>query len=101
MSLGERIKLKREALKLTQDQLAKASGLTSQYVSVIEQDKRSPAISSLAKIADELGTSIDYLVTGKEGRSLDLIQAIKADKTMDLEVRKSLITLIHELRKTK
>jgi transcriptional regulator with XRE-family HTH domain len=99
MSFGQRIRLKREALKLTQEQLAKASGLTSQYISIIEQDKRSPSLSSLAKLADELGVSIDYLVTGKEGTALDLIQAIKADKTLDLEVRKSLITLVRELRK--
>ena len=98
MSLGRRIRQKREALKLTQEQLAKSAGLTSQYISIIEQDKRSPALSSLAKLADELGVSIDYLVTSKEGTALDLIPAIKADKTLDLEVRKSLITLVRKLR---
>lgn len=99
MSLGQRIRLKREALKLTQEQLAKASGLTSQYVSIIEQDKRSPSLPSLAKLAEELGVSTDYLVSGTEGTSVDLIQAIKADKTLDLEVRRSLITLVRQLRK--
>lgn len=98
MSLGRRIRQKREALKLTQEQLAKSAGLTSQYVSIIEQDKRSPALSSLAKLADELGVSIDYLVTGKEGTALDLIPTIKADKTLDLEIRKSLIILVRKLR---
>ena len=98
MSLGQRIKQRREALKLTQEQLAKASGLTSQYVSIIEQDKRSPALSALTKLANELGVSIDYLATGKEGTTLDLIPAIKADKTLDLEVRKSLINLVRALR---
>ena len=98
MSLGQRIRLKREALKLTQDQLASASGLTSQYISIIEQDKRSPAISALTKISSELGVSLDYLVTGKEGITLDLIPTIKADKTLDLEVRKSLISLVRALR---
>ena len=99
MSLGQRIRLKREGLKLTQEQLAKASGLTSQYISIIEQDKRSPALPALTKIASELGVSIDYLVTGEEGIALDLIPAIKADKTLDLEVRRALITLIRALQK--
>lgn len=98
MSLGQRIKQKREALKLTQEQLAKATGLTSQYVSIIEQDKRSPALSAITKLADELGVTIDYLVIGKEGTDLDLIPVIKADKTLDLEVRKSLINLVRALR---
>jgi transcriptional regulator with XRE-family HTH domain len=99
MSLGQRIRQKREALKLTQEQLAKNLGLTSQYISIIEQDKRSPSLSSLAKLAEELGVTIDYLVSGKEGAVLDLIPAIKADRTLDLEVRRSLIKLVRELRK--
>jgi len=99
MSLGQRIRQRREALKLTQEQLAKNLGLTSQYISVIEQDKRSPSLSALAKLADELGVTVDYLVSGKEGATLDLIPAIKADKTLNLEVRKSLIILVRELRK--
>jgi transcriptional regulator with XRE-family HTH domain len=99
MSLGQRIRMRREALKLTQEQLAKSLGLTSQYISIIEQDKRSPALSSLAKLADELGVTIDYLVSGKEGTFSDLIPAIKADKTLNLEVKRSLITLVRELRK--
>lgn len=99
MSLGQRIRQKREALKLTQEQLAKKSGLTSQYISIIEQDKRSPSLSALARLAEELGVTLDYLVSGKEGVTLDLIPAIKADKTLDLEIRRSLITLVLELRK--
>ena len=99
MSLGQRIRQKREALKLTQEQLAKNLGLTSQYISIIEQDKRSPSLLALVKLAEELGVTIDYLVSGKEEATLDLIPAIKADKTLNLEVRRSLITLIRELRK--
>jgi transcriptional regulator with XRE-family HTH domain len=101
MSLGQRIRQKREALALTQEQLANNLGLTSQYISIIEQDKRSPSLSALAKLAEELGVSIDYLVSGKEGAALDLIPAIKADKTLSLEVRKSLITLVNELREAR
>ena len=99
MSLGQRIRQRREALKLTQEQLASNLGLTSQYISIIEQDKRSPSLSVLARLAEELGVTIDYLVTGKKEVTFDLIPAIKADKTLNLEVRKSLIALVQELRK--
>jgi transcriptional regulator with XRE-family HTH domain len=99
MSLGQRIRQKREALKLTQEELAKNLGLTSQYISVIEQDKRSPSLPALVKLAEELGVTIDYLVLGQQEVTLDLIPTIKADTTLDLEVRKSLITLVRELRK--
>lgn len=97
MSLGQRIRKRRQAMKLTQQQLAKALGQTSQHVSAIEQDKRAPSLTSLAKLAEELGVSVDYLVAGKEGVITDTIPAIKADKKLKLEVKKALITLVQAL----
>ncbi len=98
MTLGKRIRERRQSMKVTQQELAKALGLTSQHVSAIEQDKRSPSVASLATIAEELGVSIDYLVTGKEGIITDTIPAIKADKKLKLEVKRALITLVRSLR---
>jgi transcriptional regulator with XRE-family HTH domain len=97
MSLGERIRKQRQAMKLTQQELGKGLGLTPQHISAIEQDKRTPSLASLAKIAEELGVSVDYLVTGKEGVITDTIPAIKADKKLKLEVKKALITLMRAL----
>jgi len=84
-------------MKLTQEELAKALKLTSQHISAIEQDKRAPSLTSLAKLAEELGVSIDYLVVGKEGIITDTIPAIKADKKLKLEDKKALITLVKSL----
>lgn len=97
MSLGERIRKRRQVLKLTQHQLAEELGLTSQHVSAIEQDKRAPSLASLARFAEELGVTIDYLVTGKEGVITDTIPAIKADKRLSTDVKKALIITIREL----
>lgn len=97
MSVGQRLRNRRKALKLTQQILAKAVGLTPQHISAIEQDKRSPSIPALARLAEELGVSVDYLVTGKEGVITDVIPAIKADKTMNLEAKKALIALVRQL----
>ena len=54
-------------------------------------------MNTVAKLAEELGVSIDYLVTGKEGIITDTIPAIKADKQLKLEVKKALITLVQAL----
>lgn len=97
MSLGERIRKRRQVLKLTQRQLAEALGLTSQHISAIEQDKRAPSLSSLARFAVELGVTIDFVVTGKEGVITDTIPAIKADKRLSTDVKKALIVTIREL----
>jgi len=97
MSIGSRIREKRLALKLTQQDLAQALGLTPQHISVIEQDKRIPSLSSLVRLAQELGVTIDYLATGKEGVVVDAIPAIKADKKLSLESKKALVSLVKEL----
>jgi len=98
VSLGERIKLRRQALNITQQQLAQALGMTPQHISAIEQDKGAPSLILLPKLAEELGVSIDYLVSGKEGIITDTIPAIKADKRLTLKAKRLLIGLIEELR---
>ncbi len=98
MTLGQRIRQRREDLRLTQQQLAQALGVTPQHLSVVELDKRSVSIEMAAKLAQELGVSIDYLVTGKEVAVADVIPAIKADATLELEVKNALVTLVKALK---
>lgn len=97
MSLGQRIRKRRLELKLTQQQLAKALDLTSQHISAIEQDKRTPSLASLAKMAEELGVSVDYLITGRKSIITDTIPAIRADNKLKLPIKKALITLVQAL----
>lgn len=82
---------------MTQKELAEAIGVTPQHISAIEQDKRDPSLSSLGKLAEELGVTIDYLMTGKESVITDTIPAIKGDKKLKLKAKKALIALIQEL----
>lgn len=98
MSVGQRIRKRRQTLEITQQQLAKALDLTPQHISAIEQGKRAPSLTSLAKLAEELGVTIDYLLTGKEQILTDTIPAIKADKKLQLEIKRALITLVKELQ---
>ncbi len=97
MSLGQRLRKRREALKLTQQELAESLRVTPQHISAIEQDKRAPSIPFLAKLAEELGVNIDYLVAGKEGVITDTIPAIRADKKLNLEAKRALISLVQAL----
>lgn len=98
MSLGQRIRKRRQSLKVTQQELAQALGMTPQHISAIEQDKGAPSLVLLPKLADELGVSTDYLLSGKEGIITELIPAIKADKTLTLKVKRALIALVEEQR---
>ena len=98
MTLGERMRMRRQKLKMTQQQIADAIGLSPQHISAIEQDQRAPSLPFLAKLAEELGVTVDYLITGKESVVTDTIPAIKADKTLNLEAKRALIALVRELR---
>ena len=98
MTVGQRTRMRRQALKITQQKLAEGIGMSPQHISAIEQDKRAPSLPALAKLAEELGVTVDYLVTGKEGVITDTIPAIKADKTLNLEVKNALIALVREWR---
>ena len=100
MAIGERIRKRRQALKITQQELAKALGVTPQHISGIEQEKRSPSLSFLSKLAEELGVTTDYLLSGKESIITDIIPAIKADKNLNLKAKRTLIAFVELLRGT-
>jgi transcriptional regulator with XRE-family HTH domain len=98
VSLGQRIRQRRAVLKITQQELAQALGMTPQNISLIEKDKSTPSLAVVSKLAEQLGSSIDYLVCGKEGISTDIIPAIKADKALSLDAKRALITMVKILR---
>ena len=98
VGLGQRIKERRQVLKFTQQDLAQSLGTTPQHISAIEQEKWTPSIPLLAKLAEQLGVSIDYLVSGRKGIITDPIAAIKADESLNLEAKRALITLVKESR---
>lgn len=96
-TVGERVRKRRQELELTQEDIATALALTPQHISAIEQNKRLPSLAAIGRLAEELGVTVDYLVTGKQGLIGDAIPAIKADKKLSLKSKTALINLIEEL----
>lgn len=60
--VGERIRARREALNLSQEQLAFECGLHRTYISQIERGMKSPTVRVLLSLATALGTSPDELL---------------------------------------
>lgn len=54
VSLGTRLRLAREARELTLDFVAQEAGISASYLSQIERDLATPAVSTLRKLADVL-----------------------------------------------
>jgi transcriptional regulator with XRE-family HTH domain len=69
-SLGERIACLRRARGLRQKELADRIGATVQRVSRYENDRYLPRVDTLAQLAELLGVSVDFLLTGKSPASV-------------------------------
>ncbi|SQC55493.1 HTH-type transcriptional regulator immR [Listeria newyorkensis] len=67
MDFGEKLISLRKKHQLTQKQLAEKIGVTSSTISKYENDNHRPPIFILAKLADELGTTTDFLLDDVAG----------------------------------
>ena len=61
-TLGDRMRMHRARLRLSQSDLGKKVGLSTNGVSLIERGEVDPRASVIKKIAQELGVSTDYLL---------------------------------------
>lgn len=59
--MGYRIREFREAQKMTQDELAKKSGVSRGTISAMENGDKETTTKTLVKIARALGTSVDSI----------------------------------------
>jgi transcriptional regulator with XRE-family HTH domain len=96
---GGRMKERRLKMGMTQTELARVLTVTPQHISAIEQGKRSPSLTFIVGLAQQLGVTADYLLAGQEQPKPDTITVIRADQRLPMEIRKSLVTIIEALRK--
>ena len=63
--MGTRIFERRKQLRLTQEELAEAAGITPQTVSTAELGKKAMRPENIIKVCSALEISTDYLLMGK------------------------------------
>ena len=61
---GERIKMLRGKMKMTQEVLAEELGVSREFVSKIEKGKKGCSVDTLGHIADFFDVPVDYLAYG-------------------------------------
>lgn len=66
LSIGENLKLIRKQKKQSQTLFAKSLGISRTYLSDLENDRKSPSIETVTKIAEKLNISTLYLLEGKK-----------------------------------
>lgn len=75
-NISKNIKQFRILANITQEKLSKSTGLSRNYVSLLESGKREPSISSLNKISKVLGVPISILLLEIDSSSNSLDEAI-------------------------
>ncbi|GIK42605.1 MAG: MerR family transcriptional regulator [Chloroflexota bacterium] len=63
MSLGEKIRTRREEIDISLRELAARTDLTHSFLSLVERDQADPSINSLRRIAEALGTPLANFFT--------------------------------------
>ena len=86
MSIGRTIKFLRESAKLKQVDLADTLGVSPNYISMIENDRREPSLSILRKVSEKLDVplALIFLESRLEELSEDPIRREISHKIMDL-----------------
>lgn len=76
--LGNRIRIAREKKGITQEELAERVNISPSHISVIERGVKTARIDTVARIANELDVSADYLMQDlvKRSRESQLLSSI-------------------------
>jgi transcriptional regulator with XRE-family HTH domain len=77
--VGTKIRKLREEMELTQEDLAKSVGLSSEFISLLELGRRSPSLESLSRIAKFLDKEISFFILEKEESFDSLIKGERID----------------------
>lgn len=64
--MGQRIMVRRKALRMTQEDLAEKLGVSTQMISNLELGKKAIRPDNLAKVCEILGLSADFVLTGSK-----------------------------------
>lgn len=95
MTLGERIKKRRNELGITLRNLASKVELSASFISQIEQNKSSPSVENLKKIANILEVKVSTLIEDEDSESDSLItrrNMRKKIESLDSKTKISLLT---------
>ena len=76
--LGNRIRMAREKMGITQEELADRVNISPSHISVIERGVKTARIDTVVRIANELNVSADYLLQDlvKRSRESQLLSSI-------------------------
>lgn len=93
MDLGNRIQTLRRQQGLSQEALAQQLGVSRQAIGKWETGATLPSIDNLLELSAILGTTVDYLLTGRESEPPDTVLSpdTAPDQTISMEALRALL----------
>ena len=67
-AMGNRVRELRTKLKLTQENLAEAVGVSASFIGHIERGEKKSSLETMNHVAVSLSTTLDYLILGIKNR---------------------------------
>lgn len=95
--LGDKVKMLRKSLKITQKDLATSIGVSQSTIGMIEGNNQGASNDTLLKLAKALNTTVDYLLSDDE-KVKDIINFQELNKKDKKSITKDLKVLMDEFR---
>ena len=95
--MGQRIKLRRKELKISQTELAELIDVSNNHMSSIENAKTKPSMDNFIKLCEVLKVTPDYLLLGSihiNNITLDIYDKLRLCSKDDLKLANSIIELL-------
>jgi len=97
--IGTRIKAARDKIEISQKKLAENVGISPAAINQFEKGEKKPSSEVLARIANELGVSNDYLLgASDEENSINVSVAFRGFKELSKKDRELISSHIEFLR---
>ncbi len=97
--VGKRIRTERQKQNLTQEKLAEMANISDSFMGHIERGGRTLSIETLAKLANVLNLSIEYIVCGEFNYQPDMLpsEILDALNRMSNNQRKVFLNMMKTL----
>lgn len=83
-SIGKYIRKYRQAQKLRQDDLAEKTGLSTNYIGMVERGEKVPALDTFVTIVNALGVSADMVLCDVVDRGFEVKNTILLNRVQRL-----------------
>ncbi len=105
-TVGRRIRLKRDAMGMTRDNLAEAIDVTPKFIQDIEYGNKGMSTETLARLSEALGLTTDYILKGivdeevhdieRQAVKNDILDSLKAYDNDQLKIMDQVCRLLAE-----